>query len=308
MRSVSAAPTCASTEWRAPAVTSSSGEPSRSGTVSESPPALRPANPGCCDFLTRFDFIRFPRSNCCVIERISSSASSTWRFRKKRSGSAITTPFSNRIDTEATAFKAKQQAAFEAERERWKSTEFVTVEEPGSMTIPDEVQLPEHGSFIDAPVAGNLWKLIAKAGDQVQLDQPVAIIESMKMEMQVCAIRSGTVHSVFCQGILSSFSRSASLHHRNWIRFPLTPSIVLLPPPRARRRARFLCRPRKTEHDQEIPASSPNRARPRRRLPRLPRLSSAAESISASPFLFHYPRVCFETLKRDFSLSVLTQE
>jgi urea carboxylase len=107
--------------------------------------------------------------------------------------------FLDRITTEATAFKEKQQAAFEAERERWKSTEFVSVEEPGSMAIQEEVQLPERGSFIDAPVAGNLWKLVVKAGDQVQLDQPLAIIESMKMEMQVCAMRNGTVHSVLCK-------------------------------------------------------------------------------------------------------------
>jgi urea carboxylase len=107
--------------------------------------------------------------------------------------------FLGRIAGEAAAFKAKQQAAFEAERERWKSTEFLAVEEPGSTAIQEEVELPEHGSFIDAPVAGNLWKLVAKVGDQVQVNQPVAIIESMKMEMQVCAIRSGTVHSVLCK-------------------------------------------------------------------------------------------------------------
>ena len=107
--------------------------------------------------------------------------------------------FLDRTAAEAASFKAKQQAAFEAERERWKSTEFVSVEEPGSAPIQEEVQLPDHGSYIDAPVAGNLWKLIVKAGDRVQLDQPVAIIESMKMEMQVCAPRTGTVHSVLCK-------------------------------------------------------------------------------------------------------------
>ena len=116
----------------------------------------------------------------------------TFRLRDYRA-------FLDRIDAEATSFKAKQQAAFEAERERWKSTEFVSVEEPGSVTIQEEVQLPEHGSYIDAPVAGSLWKLIAKKGDRVQLDQPVAIIESMKMEMQVCPLRSGIVHSVLCK-------------------------------------------------------------------------------------------------------------
>jgi urea carboxylase len=107
--------------------------------------------------------------------------------------------FLDRIAAEATSFKAKQQAAFEAERERWKSTEFVSVEEPGSVTMQEEIQLPEHGSYIDAPVAGSLWKLIAKKGERVQLDQPVAIIESMKMEMQVCPPQAGIVHSVLCK-------------------------------------------------------------------------------------------------------------
>ncbi len=107
--------------------------------------------------------------------------------------------FLNRISEEATAFKAKQQAAFEAERERWASTEFVPAEETVSLAIPEEVQLPEGGTFIDAPVAGNLWKLIASPGDRIEAEQPLAIIESMKMEMQVCATRGGTVHSVLCQ-------------------------------------------------------------------------------------------------------------
>ena len=73
------------------------------------------------------------------------------------------------------------------------------MEEATPAAPPEDVQLPENGSFIDAPVAGSLWKLLASAGDEVEIDQPVAIIESMKMEMQVCAASSGTVHSVLCE-------------------------------------------------------------------------------------------------------------
>ncbi len=107
--------------------------------------------------------------------------------------------FLARIAPEAAAFKAEQQAAFEAERDRWASTEFVPAEESVSSAIPEKVKLPEGGSFIDAPVAGNLWKLLSNPGDRVEPEQPMAIIESMKMEMQVCATRSGTVHSILCQ-------------------------------------------------------------------------------------------------------------
>ena len=107
--------------------------------------------------------------------------------------------FLARIAAEAVAFKTEQQAAFEAERDRWASTEFVPVEETASFAIQEEIELPEGGTFIEAPVAGNLWKLLSIPGDRVEADQPLAIIESMKMEMQVCATRSGTVHSVLCQ-------------------------------------------------------------------------------------------------------------
>jgi urea carboxylase len=107
--------------------------------------------------------------------------------------------FLARIAPEAATFKAEQQAAFEAERDRWASTEFVPAEETTSIAIQEEVALPEGGSFIDAPVAGNLWKLLTNPGDQVEPEQPLAIIESMKMEMQVCATRSGTVQTILCQ-------------------------------------------------------------------------------------------------------------
>jgi len=104
-----------------------------------------------------------------------------------------------RIAAEAATFKAEQQAAFEAERDRWASTEFVPAEETASSGIQEMVELPEGGSFLDAPVAGSLWKLLSNPGDRVEAEQPLAIIESMKMEMLVCATRSGTVHSVLCQ-------------------------------------------------------------------------------------------------------------
>jgi urea carboxylase len=107
--------------------------------------------------------------------------------------------FLDRIAPEAAAFKARQQAAFEAERERWASTEFVAAEETESPVSQQEVELPHGASFIDAPVAGNLWKLMVIAGDRVEPNKPLAIIESMKMEMQVSGTRSGMVHSVLCK-------------------------------------------------------------------------------------------------------------
>ncbi len=107
--------------------------------------------------------------------------------------------FLSRIAPEAAAFKAEQQNAFEAERERWVSMEFAAVDETEAPSIQEEVPLPAKGSFVDSPITGNLWKILVKAGDPIAVNQPMAIVESMKMEMQICATRSGTIHSVLCK-------------------------------------------------------------------------------------------------------------
>jgi urea carboxylase len=107
--------------------------------------------------------------------------------------------FLSGIADDAAAFKARQQDAFNAERERWAATEFVAADEAEVAPIPSEIPLPEHGSFIDSPIAGNLWKLLVTPGEMVAGNQAIAVIESMKMEMQVAAPRGGKIHSVLCK-------------------------------------------------------------------------------------------------------------
>ena len=107
--------------------------------------------------------------------------------------------FLRRIAPETAKFKSTQQAAFEAERERWAATEFapiVEAEEPESQQV---VTLPENCLFIDAPFAGSVWKLLVADGDLVKVNQPVAIVESMKTEIQICALQEGRIHTVLCQ-------------------------------------------------------------------------------------------------------------
>jgi urea carboxylase len=107
--------------------------------------------------------------------------------------------FLRRIAPGTAKFKSTQQAAFEAERERWAATEFapiVEAEEPESQQV---VTLPENCLFIDAPFAGSVWKLLVADGDLVKVNQPVAIVESMKTEIQICALQEGRIHTVLCQ-------------------------------------------------------------------------------------------------------------
>lgn len=46
-------------------------------------------------------------------------------------------------------------------------------------------------------MAGNLWKLLVKQGDDVQKGQEVAILESMKMEIPIVAEESGVISKVY---------------------------------------------------------------------------------------------------------------
>jgi len=50
--------------------------------------------------------------------------------------------------------------------------------------------------MIKSNMAGTVWKILVKAGDQVEAGQDVLILESMKMEIPITAERSGTVRSL----------------------------------------------------------------------------------------------------------------
>ncbi len=49
---------------------------------------------------------------------------------------------------------------------------------------------------IVASMAGNVWKVLVKVGDQVEEGQDVVILESMKMEIPIAAEAGGTVKEV----------------------------------------------------------------------------------------------------------------
>ena len=49
---------------------------------------------------------------------------------------------------------------------------------------------------IRAPMSGNIWKVLVKAGDQVQADDELLVMEVMKMEVPVTAPHSGVVKSL----------------------------------------------------------------------------------------------------------------
>ncbi|TCJ14957.1 urea carboxylase [Parasulfuritortus cantonensis] len=99
-------------------------------------------------------------------------------------------------------FKTRQQAAFEAERERWKAAgqDVVTTDETVAEAGPDsELDLPENARPVASHVAGSVWKVEAKVGDLVQAGQTLVIVESMKMEFALVAPCAGRLSHLFCK-------------------------------------------------------------------------------------------------------------
>ena len=50
---------------------------------------------------------------------------------------------------------------------------------------------------IAAETAGTVWKVTARIGDRIGTDDPVVILESMKMEIPVTSDKPGVVAQIF---------------------------------------------------------------------------------------------------------------
>ena len=106
------------------------------------------------------------------------------------------------VDNEASiaAFKSRQQAAFDAERARWQETaqDGQGAAEDAAADIELAVGLPADGTAVESPVPGSVWKILVEPGREVREGDPLIIVESMKMEIEVCAPSSGRVAEVCC--------------------------------------------------------------------------------------------------------------
>jgi urea carboxylase len=112
--------------------------------------------------------------------------------------------FLSSIAPEVTAFKTKQQAAFEAERDRWAASgEFearVKAEEALELSAPiAEVVLPPDTEAIVAHLSANVWQVLVQPGDSIAEGDRVVVLEAMKMEIALTSDVTGTIVEVFCQ-------------------------------------------------------------------------------------------------------------
>jgi urea carboxylase len=105
-------------------------------------------------------------------------------------------------DASIGEFKSRQQAAFEAERERWKEAgqaEYISESDIAAAGTDSELDLPEGASLVVNHVPGNVWKILVQPGQQVKAGDPLAIVESMKMEFTVPAAEDGEILQLLCQ-------------------------------------------------------------------------------------------------------------
>jgi len=99
-----------------------------------------------------------------------------------------------------TAFRAQQNAAFNAERERWIANgqaDFESDEGVASNTEEQPLQKGQQG--VDSHIAGNLWQVQVQPGDRVEAGDVLVILESMKMEIPLLAPIAGVVQDVRVQ-------------------------------------------------------------------------------------------------------------
>ncbi|SAL29401.1 urea carboxylase [Caballeronia telluris] len=104
------------------------------------------------------------------------------------------------LDREAPgidAFRTRQQAAFQAERERWREAgQAQDSFEPPVAADTETVALGDGQTAVESEIAGNLWQVRVKSGERVAAGDLLFVIESMKMEISVCAPCAGIVSDI----------------------------------------------------------------------------------------------------------------
>ena len=101
-------------------------------------------------------------------------------------------------NTEIQAFTDKREKSFDEELQRWIESGQINFESDQDLAsnAGDEDALPENCVAIESPVAGSVWKMLVKPGDVLEEDQPMVVLESMKMEIEIVAPHAGIVYAV----------------------------------------------------------------------------------------------------------------
>jgi len=100
-------------------------------------------------------------------------------------------------DASIADFRERQHAAFVDEVAHWKRHEVSSAGPQAPAVTATQPQVPD-GHQVVAPVHGSVWKLLARAGERVEANQTLLLVEAMKMEMTVAAPICGVVKTICC--------------------------------------------------------------------------------------------------------------
>ncbi len=101
---------------------------------------------------------------------------------------------------EISGFQNERQKAFQAELEDWKATgRFHYDSEPAEENNADERVLLDGEFTVDSHISGNVWQCLVEPGTHIEANQPLLILESMKMEIEVSSHQAGTVVEILRQ-------------------------------------------------------------------------------------------------------------
>ena len=108
--------------------------------------------------------------------------------------------FLKSIDADAAEFKARQQQAFEAERERWSAAgQIGHVEPPDAFSAShSDLDTPEGCKPVRSPIGASVWTIAVATGQRVEAGQKLLVLEAMKTEIAVVAPSAGTVERLHC--------------------------------------------------------------------------------------------------------------
>ena len=150
--------------------------------------------PGCCASSTRSSSSRSAPRNCSEARAAFPHGGYPISIEETEFSYAGYKAFLAREAEGIAGFKASQQAAFEAERQRWRDDEIDEAPlDDAAAALASGGEVPDGciGQFTEAP--GNVWKVVVEEGGHVEIGQPLVVVESMKMEITIAATARGIV-------------------------------------------------------------------------------------------------------------------
>jgi len=108
--------------------------------------------------------------------------------------------FLRSIESEARAFREKQQKAFREERERWRIDGLLEVSAPEEMPELDQgdAQVGEDCEVVASPMTASIFQVAVEVGQSVTAGMKLVVLDAMKTEIVIAAPTPGIVQEIRC--------------------------------------------------------------------------------------------------------------